>query len=351
MKKSVLLAVLLAVFLGCGPVLAQDTTKPAAPAAQASEPAPLAADAEAAKAEALQATRNLVQNAQAKVSAVPDLGEPTRPAIIQAAAERGAQIQFIGRQNGFTGWIMMEEGAPVFIYVSEDEETIFRGMMFDAKGQPITVAQATEAQLRNPEFFGMTREEVQAAQSAAIGQTPPAVATAATAAAATAAPAQPAETRSSDQIMYDALSVSNYITLGSKTAPVLYAFIDPDCPHCKTFLKNIDKDYLQTGKLQLRLIPVGLLGPASEARAAYVIAQADPGAVLMAHAKGEKEIPVQDKITLDGQKLNVDMFHMYRFDGTPILVFKDTSGRVMMVRGEPKDIAKTFAQIAPGGTN
>ena len=138
-------------------------------------------------------------------------------------------------------------------------------------------------------------------------------------------------------------------TIGDANAPLLYAFIDPDCPHCKEFLKNAEAPYLTTKKIQLRVIPVGVLGDESMRRAAYLLAQPNAGELLLAHAKKEKTLPAPEGLTLDGQQLNTDLFELWRFDGTPILVFKAKDGQIMMVRGLPKDFpANSPIEIAVG---
>lgn len=332
MTKTLIFAVLMAVFLGSGVASAQESgggpagVMPQETAAEAQAPV-------SPKTEALQAVQDVVQQARESVAAAPTLTEPARPSIIQAAAERGAKIQYLGERNGFTGWAIMEGEAPAFLYVSGDEQTIFRGLMFDDKGQAVTIGQVNEAQLRNPEFFGLTAQDVAQAQESVAGPNP-----------------TPVDTRKPDQVLYDSLAVANYVTLGSTaaTAPVLYTFIDPDCPYCKKFLKDIDKDYIQSGKVQLRVIPIGILGESSKQRAAYLLSQKqNGGTVLMQHVRGEKVMPAQAGIALDDQQLNLDLFQLWRFDGTPLFLFKDKNGTVMMVRGEPKDIKVFFDQIAP----
>lgn len=331
----------MAVFLSFTPVMAADTPAADEPLVET----PAAGPVESVdKTEALKAMQQVVDNARANVAAEPDASAPTPPAIIQAAARRGAQYQYIGTRNGFSGWIILEGGAPAFVYVSEDEQTIFRGLMFDAKGQPVTIAQTTEAQIRNPEFFGLSEADIAAAQKADS-------ATSSSTTSSGSAAATVTDNRTPDQVLYDALGVSNYFVLGSDapTAPMMYAFFDPDCPHCKQFLKSIDETFIKSGKVQLRMIPIGIISPESKARAAYLLAQANPGDLLMKHVRGEQELPVQKNITLDGQQLNLDLFRLWRMDGTPLFVFKDKNGTVMMVRGEPNNMDKLIEQVASGG--
>lgn len=263
------------------------------------------------------------ENAQ---PALPDPGpEPRRPEIIEAAAQQGAQVRYLGNREGFDGWLLLTQGTPSYIYISEDGETIFQGLMYDGDGQAITMQQIGAVQAADPGLSG--GQDTEAAASQATD-----------------------DARSPGETLYDALSVVNFITLGSAdpSAPLLYAFMDPDCPHCKEFLQKTDAPYLANNKIQLRVIPVGVLGDDSMRRAAYLLSQPNGGDLLMAHAKKEKTLPTPEGLTLDGQQLNNDLFHLWRFDGTPILVFKDKSGTIMMVRGMPKDLPKLMDSIAEG---
>lgn len=336
--RTTAIAILTAVLLigGLGHARAQD----AAPAQATVQEQPAAeapaTEEDAANQAALKAIQDMV--AKAKENAASQQAQPTPvyPPVIDNAARRGAQVQFLGERNGFTGWLLVERGVPTYLYVSEDKETVFQGMMYDGQGQPLTMGQLAEAQIRNPEFFDATAPE--GADAAPLAPLPKTV-------------AETAPSGDIGQTLYNALSVSNYVTIGSTAAdaPVLYAFIDPECAHCEQFLKSIDQKYLATGKLQLRALPIGLLSSASAQKAAFVLAQPDGGAALMAQVRGQTPLPGNGGLNTEGQQLNIDLFQLWKFDGTPILVFKDKAGKILMVRGTPNNFDKMYGLIAPEG--
>lgn len=307
---------------------AQDTAPAAAPQAEENEAA-------------LQTVRDIMTQAKNNVATQEAPLTPVYPPIIENAAKRGAQIQFIGERGDFTGWVVLERGTPSYMYVSRDNQTVFQGLMFDGQGVPVTLGQVAEAQMRNPQFFDAVPED--ASQQAVAAPLAPAPAV-------PAAPI-PGQEQSAGQVLYNALSVSNFITLGNTeaNAPVLYAFIDPECQHCDRFLKEIDQEYLVGKKLQLRAVPIGLQSADSAKKAAYLLSLPNGGDALMAQVRGEKALPVVPGITLDGQQLNIDLFQLWKFDGTPVLVFKAKDGQIMMVRGEPKNMKSMFDMIAQGG--
>lgn len=290
---------------------------------------------------ALQELQKSVEQLRKTVPTSPEF-QPAYPAVIQAAADQGAQVRFLGKMNGFNGWLLLSQGNPAYVYVSEDGKTIFQGLMFDDQGTPLTMRQigaleANEAAANGGELPPLAEPSMMEPDAAPAAQ--PSLPTAQN------------EDRSPGETLYDALSVVNSVTLGSTdaNAPLLYAFIDPDCPHCKDFLKEADAPYLQTKKIQLRVIPIGILGENSQRKAAYILTQPDGGAQLMAQANGGKALPAPSNLTLDGQQLNTDLFRLWKFDGTPILVFKDKSGKIMMVRGAPNNLPSLVNSIAAGG--
>jgi thiol:disulfide interchange protein DsbG len=284
----------------------------------------------------------VVDAAQANIEKQQFLYEPVHPPVIASAAQRGAQLQYVGSRNGFNGWIVVEKGVPSYTYVSEDGQTVFQGLMYDGEGQPITLGQLAEAQLRNPAFFGAEETETAQSQPGEQAVTTPADG------GALAAPQGPGET------VYTALGITNIITMGAvnnPAAPVLYAFIDPDCPHCQEFLKAIEQTWLASGKIQLRAIPIGFSGDDSKKRAAYLLSlpNEEAGAALMAHAKGDQKLPARSGLTMAGEELNHNMFTSWKFDGTPILVYRAADGQIMMVRGKPNDPDAVLNAIAAGG--
>ena len=109
---------------------------------------------------------------------------------------------------------------------------------------------------------------------------------------------------------------ASWILDGKKEAPVIvYVFADPFCPYCKQFWQQA-RPWVESGKVQLRTLLVGVIKPESPATAAAILATKDPGKTWHDYeASGGKmklEIPVsvpaeQMKLLNINQKLMDDL--------------------------------------------
>jgi thiol:disulfide interchange protein DsbG len=69
---------------------------------------------------------------------------------------------------------------------------------------------------------------------------------------------------------------ASWILDGKKEAPVIvYVFADPFCPYCKQFWQQA-RPWVESGKVQLRTLLVGVIKPESPATAAAILAAKDP---------------------------------------------------------------------------
>jgi thiol:disulfide interchange protein DsbG len=133
------------------------------------------------------------------------------------------------------------------------------------------------------------------------------------------------------------IEASNWIVLGDEKAPVIYAFLDPQCPHCHDFMVDIRKDYLDAGLLQLRMIPVGFRDE-TKIQAALLLAAKNPQELWYRHLDGDKAaLPVSSKVNRQAVELNMAMMQDWTLDATPIIVYRDGKGAVKIVRGRPRN--------------
>lgn len=76
--------------------------------------------------------------------------------------------------------------------------------------------------------------------------------------------------------MWKKLESADWLREGKKEAPiVLYVFADPFCPYCKQFWQQA-RPWVESGKVQLRTLLVGVIKPESPATAAAILASKDP---------------------------------------------------------------------------
>ncbi len=101
-----------------------------------------------------------------------------------------------------------------------------------------------------------------------------------------------------------------------KDAPVIvYVFADPFCPYCKQFWQQA-RPWVDSGKVQLRTLLVGVIKPESPATAAAILASKDPAKTWQEYeASGGKlklNVPAnvsteQMKVLSDNEKLMDDL--------------------------------------------
>lgn len=136
------------------------------------------------------------------------------------------------------------------------------------------------------------------------------------------------------------LEGSAWIADGSAKAPrVVYVFTDPNCPYCQKFWKDA-RPWVDSGKVQLRHIIVGILGPTSPGKAAALLGAKNPVAALHDHEmrKGGgvtalTEIPARAGAQLQG---NHGLMEQLELAATPAILYKDGNGVLQTVQGAPQ---------------
>jgi thiol:disulfide interchange protein DsbG len=272
---------------------------------------------------------------------------PPIPLPIQNLVDEGAQIRYLGRDNGLDGWVTMKQGQQQYFYVTQDQQSIIMGVLFNAKGDAVTLRQVNE--LRTKEgpaidilagFPPPTRpdDSSSAALAAPDFNDPASVARATAAAAATSS--------KSDQL-YAAVTAANWISLGRADAPVIYSFIDPECQHCHDLIQDVRKSgLLEKGQVQLRLLPVGIISEESLQEAAYLLAAPNAAELLYQHLDGKPGVLLADpSVNTQGVQRNMALMQDWKFDVTPFSIYKDTSGKVKILRGRPNDLKKVVAEL------
>lgn len=250
------------------------------------------------------------------------------PETLENLAAKGAQIRYLGREKGLDGWIAIHQGQEQYFYATPDREAVMMGLLFDRNGKLMTIRQVQNLQQGNDP----TIESLMAAENAAPAD-PLAALQEQLQQQITTKPESPSE-----QLMAG-VEDSNWVALGNENAPVIYAFIDPQCPHCKAFTQDIRKDYLDAGLLQLRMIPVGY-SPETKAQAAVLLAASNPAELWFRHIQNDATaLPVSGDTNKQAVELNLALMQDWKLDATPIIVYRSASGEVKIVRGRPKNPA------------
>lgn len=257
--------------------------------------------------------------------AIPDV-----PKVLEALAERGAQFRYLGREHGMEGWIAIYQGQEQYYYITQDKKAFVTGLMFGEDGRPITIEQVKTLQASGGDVLDLL----------AAGSTP---------AAETPAPKSVAETaqvKTPAERMFSDVENSNWIRLGSEAAPVIYSFVDPNCPHCHDFINDLrQKNYLEQGVLQVRIVPVGFID-GSLAQSAFLLAAPDAADRYLKHLDGDKDaLPAKADISTQAVQKNMALMQAWKFSVTPLSAYRSKSGEIKIVRGRVKDLDAMIADL------
>ena len=145
--------------------------------------------------------------------------------------------------------------------------------------------------------------------------------------------------------VWKALEHSTWIQDGQPQAPkIVYVFNDSNCPYCHTFWKQA-RPWVDSGKVQLRHIMVGVIRPNSKGQAATILASKNPAEMFKQHNLTEGKVKIQEMKTIpkalsDKLDNNAKLMEKYGFYATPALVWKNAKGEIESQQGAPKDVSK-----------
>ncbi|WP_313614655.1 thiol:disulfide interchange protein DsbG [Agrobacterium sp.] len=137
------------------------------------------------------------------------------------------------------------------------------------------------------------------------------------------------------------LEQSAWVADGKADAPrIVYTFTDPNCPYCNKFWQAA-RPWIDSGKVQLRHIMVGVIRQDSPAKAAAILEAKSPSEALteneLKHKNGGIKAlsKISDKSTASLNS-NADLMTSLGFNGTPAIVFKKDDGTIGSVAGMPQ---------------
>ena len=226
------------------------------------------------------------------------------PPALQPLLERGFEVhRGFDAGGGLDGWVMVQGHQPMVVYTTADGEFLISGVLVNAEGENLTA--------------GHLEQHRPAADLAAV---------------------------------YEALEQVDYIAEGeaSAVAPV-YVFFDPRCGHCHDAWREL-QPWVGRG-LELRWVPVPLMGRQSAAQAAALLQADDRGAALAALMAGDGESPVAQVGARAAEQLQAHSELMGRagLTGTPGFVWKDGQGGYQAQSGfsGAEALAKRFGLTEP----
>ncbi|MBN8520447.1 MAG: thioredoxin fold domain-containing protein [Alphaproteobacteria bacterium] len=251
---------------------------------------------------------------------------PPIPESIQDLVDKGAQIRYLGKRNGLDGWITIFQGQEQYYYVTPDQKGFVMGVLFDADGNMATVDQVRDLQKQGGDILDMLAVEPDQPKTeiASIQEA--------------------AQYKSPAERMFVDVENSNWIKLGKNGAPVIYSFVDPQCPHCHEFIKDLKADYLDKGLVQVKIIPVGFRAE-TLAQAAFLLASPDAETKWFKHLDGTEPLPAKTDVSTQGVQKNLALMQAWKFTATPLSVYRDRAGEIKIIRGRAKDLAAVLADL------
>lgn len=233
------------------------------------------------------------------------------PAPVQALEKQGLRIAGpFNSASGLKAYAGVVNGNPVALYVTPDGRFVMAGTMLNDRGE--------------------------ASDSEAISST---------------------VSKPLGAYEWKQLEDSGWIADGKSTASrVVYIFTDPNCPYCAKLWADA-RPWVDSGKVQLRHIVVGILTPTSRAKAAALLTDKNPSEALMAYeglhapdtaktlSAGGRPRPLGDEglkpldhippATATRLDANAKLMSTFGLQATPGVVWKDSAGVIQKRAGAP----------------
>ncbi len=263
-------------------------------------------------------------SAQAQQTAV-----PTMPTALEALTDKGAQARYLGKSHGLDGWIVIYQGQEQYYYVTPDGQGFLMGLLFNKDGEIVTVKQVADLQKQGGEvldFLAADKPPKSLAEEMEKSN-------------------KEFEYKTPAEQMFAEVENSNYVSFGKKDAPVIYSFMDPQCPHCHEFMQDMRKDYIEKGLVQVRMIPVGFRDE-TLTQAAFLLASPDAEERWFKHLDGDEQaLPAKSGISTQGVQKNLALMQAWKFNVTPMTAYRGRDGSVKIVRGRASDLTSILADL------
>ena len=227
--------------------------------------------------------------------ASPLLHAEALPEAVRQIEAKGAKVVgSFDAPNGLKGYAAQFQNRGVAIYLTPDGKHALVGSLFDEQGQDLS-----EKPLEQLVYAPMAKE------------------------------------------VWAKMEKSSWIADGKADAPrIVYLFSDPNCPYCNLFWEQA-RPWVESGKVQLRHIMVGIIREDSPAKSAALLASKDPRQALHDHESAGKasKLKALEKIPADVQaKLDANLALMDELglSATPAIFYLDDQQRLQQQQGAPR---------------
>jgi len=252
------------------------------------------------------------------------------PEPVAMIVRQGGEAQSLGREYGMDGWLVKLGGSVRAMYVTPDGKGAVVGLLHGEGGENITVRQV-EALARQV----VADSPAPAVKPAEKVEVQPAV------------PAAPANDSDVALRAWAEASSLKYVSLGDVKAPVVYVMFDPRCPYCTSYLADLLDGPISGDKLNVRLLPVSVLGEESVKMAAGLLSAADPAEAFLRHAIGGGSVPEATADNMAAVRHNTEVMNALGLRSTPRTIYKTAVGEYGVMTGAPNDMA-AFVKLVSG---
>lgn len=224
------------------------------------------------------------------------------PAPIEALEKQGFEIKGEFKAPGeLQGYAMQYQGQGTTVYLTPDKQHAIMGNLVDAEGKNLS-----DAEVEKFVYAPMAKE------------------------------------------MWQNLEKHRWIAAGdAKAARIVYVFADPYCPYCTQFWEQA-QPWLKSGKVQLRVLLVGMLRPDSGQKAAAILMSKDPAKTLADYENSKGKLALQkpekiDPVIGEALKDNLTLMDDLGGNATPSIYYLNAEGRLQQHQGMPDaDTLKTI---------
>lgn len=276
--------------------------------------------------------------------------EPKLPNALEQQKLAGGQVIYLGQHGSMHGWVLVRRGQPEFYYAPEDGSALVMGILFDKEGRPVTPAQVSairgdaQRNLSNmvkpvvPEVPAMPAQEapVQEAptQTAPSKETP--VVSVPQVGAINLQKPEPEVAPTPARQLYNDVKNGAKLLWGREGVPVIYAFIDPNCGHCRRFMNEI-APFVDEGRVAVEILPVGFRQNSIN-QAAFMLAADDGVERLLRYKDGDASALPDDNISTTAVDHNLNVLTDWDLRLTPVIIYETPKGDIRLVRGRPYDV-------------
>lgn len=253
--------------------------------------------------------------------------DPQTIPILKQLMAQGAKVTSLGHLHGFDGWLVYKPSLIQIIYTTPNSDGVIVGVLYGPSGENETSKQIGAVDYNSdPDLRALRKAAEDQMKKNPTAQT---------------ASNTPAPNAGSpgDRLMDDAEHVAS-ISFGASDLPILYVVADPLCPYCKALWQNLATRILPQGKIQIQLIPVGIVEMESPNLVSKILSAQDSAVAWAQFEAGNLTADGLAPSSDNGKtatEANLDFVRKWKIASVPFSFYRNKAGKVMVIGGENLD--------------